>query len=509
MWHEGPLDSHPRRDEMIRHINKEYFWPGARSWTTEYVKGCTTCQQNKNLTHHIKTPIFCIPSTIDAKPFSHVAMDLITGLLKSDGHDAILTIVDHGCLQGAVFLPCSTTITGAGIAKLYLEHMFRWFGLPQKIISDRDPRFTSHFGKSITKAIDITQNLSTACHPQTDRLSERKNQWVEQYLRLICTNQDQWSKWLSVATAVHNNTRNSTTGFTPNALLLGLEPPLTPDQIVPTSNQKTEDYVTKFQKNHLMAILALNKVTSSHTLTSSNYKQGQRVWLEGKNLPLSHGTIKLSPKCYSPFTITRLISPVASQLSLPMAWNIHPVFHNSLLTPFVETSAHGPNFTRPPPDLIDGEAEYEVEAIRSHRHFRKNKRLQYLLKWKGYLEADNTWESEDQLNVPNLLKQYNKRHSLERIKTQSRVIKLHPPSPALSWPSTTLTPILTMQLIQLSPSSTIECHWSTCRMSLPPPLCHPRLISPSHSTQLPMPLTSCRLPPTTSQYCCKLRSTSS
>jgi Integrase zinc binding domain/RNase H-like domain found in reverse transcriptase len=295
-WHDSPLIGHPRRDETIRRVNKEYFWPGAKSWITEYVKGCATCQQNKNLTHRIKTPLFCIPSVIDAKPFSHIAMDLITGLPKSDGHDAILTIVDHRCSQGAIFLPCSTTITGAGIAKLYLENVFRWFRLPQKIISDRDPRFTSHFGKSITKALGITQNLSTAFHPQTDGLSKWKNQWIEQYLHLICTNQDEWAKWLPMATAVHNNTRNSTTGFAPNVLLLGWEPPLAPDQTLTTSNQKAEYYVAKFQKNRLMAILALNKAASAHAPNSSKYAQGQRVWLEGKNLPISHGTIKLSPK---------------------------------------------------------------------------------------------------------------------------------------------------------------------------------------------------------------------
>ena len=123
-WHDSPLIGHPRRDETIRRVNKEYFWPGAKSWIMEYVKGCATCQQNKNLTHRIKTPLFRIPSVIDAKPFSHIAMDLITGLPKSDGHDAILTIVDHRCSQGAIFLPCSTTITGAEIAKLYLENVF-------------------------------------------------------------------------------------------------------------------------------------------------------------------------------------------------------------------------------------------------------------------------------------------------------------------------------------------------------------------------------------------------
>jgi hypothetical protein len=144
-----------------------------------------------------------------------------------------------------------------------------------------------------------------------------------------------------------------------------------------------------------------------------------------------------------------------------VSWNIHPVFHNSLLTPFVETLAHGPNFTRPPPDLINGEAEYKVEAIRSHHYFGKNKRLQYLLKWKGYPKADNTWESEDQLNAPDRLKQYNKRHSLERIKTQSRVVILHSPSLTSSWHSITPTLISTMQSTQPSPFSIIECCWLT------------------------------------------------
>jgi hypothetical protein len=75
----------------------------------------------------------------DAKPFQQIAMDLITGLPLQGGKDVILTIVDHGCSRAAIFLPCNTTITGPEIAQLYLEHVFQWFGLPQKIISDCDP----------------------------------------------------------------------------------------------------------------------------------------------------------------------------------------------------------------------------------------------------------------------------------------------------------------------------------------------------------------------------------
>jgi hypothetical protein len=81
-------------------------------WVDQYIKGCTTCQQNKNLTHHLKTLMFWITSPLNAKPFSQVAMDLLTGLPNSKGHDAILTTVDHGCSHSAIFLPCMTTITG-------------------------------------------------------------------------------------------------------------------------------------------------------------------------------------------------------------------------------------------------------------------------------------------------------------------------------------------------------------------------------------------------------------
>jgi len=99
-------------------------------------------------------------------------MDLITQLLKSQGHDTILTIVDQGCSRAAIFLPCQTTITGEEVAQLYAENIYQWFGLPVKVISDRDPHFTSHFAKALCAKLHIKQNMSMAFHPQTDGLSE-------------------------------------------------------------------------------------------------------------------------------------------------------------------------------------------------------------------------------------------------------------------------------------------------------------------------------------------------
>jgi len=318
IWHDGPTAGHPGRDETVRRINREYYWPSARPWIQEYIKGCATCQQNKNLTHRLKTPQFRIPADPEAKPFSHITMDLITGLPKSKGYDAILTIVDQGCSQGAIFLPCTTTITGPQIAKLYLNHLYRWFGLPKRIISNRDPQFTSHFGRTLTKELGIQQNLSTAFHPQTDGLLEQKNQWVEQYLWLITTNQEDWSDWLAVATLVHNNSANATTGFAPNELLIGWEPPLTTEQGKSSNNIMAEEQAINLRNNRILATQAINRTAHKDSPTIPRWTKGQRVWLDGKNLPLSYGIIKLAPWHYGPFTIDKVISPVAYRLELPI-----------------------------------------------------------------------------------------------------------------------------------------------------------------------------------------------
>jgi hypothetical protein len=117
-------------------------------------------------------PIYRILTRKNAQPFQRVAMDLIMGLPAIKEKDAILTIVDQGCLWAAVFLPCSTMIMGPGIAWLYQDHVYRWFGLSVKIISNRDPQFTSHFSKALTTRLGIEQNISTAFHLQTDGLLE-------------------------------------------------------------------------------------------------------------------------------------------------------------------------------------------------------------------------------------------------------------------------------------------------------------------------------------------------
>ena len=415
--HDHPTAGHPGRDETIRKARMMTTWDGMNDWITEYVQGCAICQQNKIQTHKAKVPPFRIDTTNDALPFQRVAMDLITGLPMHKGKDAILTIVDQGCSRAAVFLPCTTNITGEGIAQLYMDHVYKWYGLPTKVISDRDPRFTSYFERSLARRLGIEQNLSTAFHPQTDGLSERKNQWVKQYLRLVTsTSPEAWTDWISIATAIHNNRRNATTKLSPNQILLGYETTLIPTGTGESTNEATERRLETMIEKRLAAIDAINHMARARAPIPSQYKIGNQVWLEATHLKLRHQKTKLAPKRYGPFRVVKEISPVAYKIQLPVSWGIHDVFHASLLSPYRETAAHGPNFSRPPPDLIDGEEEYEVERIVNHRRHGRARQLQYLIKWKGYPESDNTWEPADQVHAPELIKLYHRHSPLNSIK---------------------------------------------------------------------------------------------
>ena len=124
---------------------------------------------------------------------------------------------------------------------------------------------------------------------------------------------------------------------------------------------------------------------------SYTFHKDDLVLLEATNLQTTHPKAKLAPRRYGPFKVI-WASPTNCKLQLPERMKIHPVFHNSLLKPYHETQAHGPNFERPPPEIIEGEeGHYEIDKILAARPTRNHKSTQYFVHWKGYTDADNSW----------------------------------------------------------------------------------------------------------------------
>jgi hypothetical protein len=210
----------------------------------------------------------------------------------------------------------NTTITSEEVASLYATHVFPHFGIPCKVISDRDVRFTSTFSKELMRLLGIQTNMSTAYHPQTDGQSERTNQWLEQYLRIYVNHaQDNWASFLPLAQFVHNSWSSSTTGFSPFDLLIGFTPTLDTSGVTQLAlpllgNRKEElECLRAHAKEailHAQRLLTIHNERQRGQNKFTPFQVGDKVWLEGTNLHLSHPSAKLAARQYGPFVRTGL-----------------------------------------------------------------------------------------------------------------------------------------------------------------------------------------------------------
>jgi Chromo (CHRromatin Organisation MOdifier) domain len=209
---------------------------------------------------------------------------------------------------------------------------------------------------------------------------------------------------------MHNQKYHSAMKNTPFFLTMGSHPKAIPTVYKKMNVPAAGQWLAELGNVHREALasheLSRQMMIARNARSFSPFKEGEKVWLESRNLKMGYPTKKLAPRREGPFTIKRVVSKLVYELELPPPqWKIHPVFHASLLTKYKENDIHGLNFLKPPPDLIEGELEHEVESILSHKG--KGKGRSFLIKWKGYPTSENTWEPERNLkNAPELLKEY-------------------------------------------------------------------------------------------------------
>ena len=156
--------------------------------------------------------------------------------------------------------------------------------------------------------------------------------------------------------------------------------------------------------------LARSRMSERRKSTFTPFKKGDKVWLDSRNLKTLYHK-KMAPKREGPFEISEALGPVTYRLNLPITWRIHNVFHAALLRQYRENEVYGANFTRPLPELEQGEEVYEVESILKHR--KRGRKLQFYVKWKGYPITEASWEPEEVFSKDgDMLERYKLRHQL-------------------------------------------------------------------------------------------------
>ena len=210
----------------------------------------------------------------------------------------------------------------------------------------------------------------------------------------------------------YNNKESATTGITPYYANHGKHPHLF-DQVLPTAinteeatktaeimKETHEELRENLEKSQRQTISYVNKKRK----TAPQLKKGDKAYLLTKNLRTQKKKHKkLDHVKVGPFFISKQISPVNYKLELPPDAKIHPVFHISLLEPADPETPVQTTFYH----QAEEETEFEVERILNVRYGQYRETEEYLVKWKGYPDSENTWEPIQNLtNCKQLLQEF-------------------------------------------------------------------------------------------------------
>lgn len=191
-----------------------------------YIRNCSICNINKSSK---QAPAGLLqPLPIPHRPWSHIAIDFITDLPKSDGYTTILTVVDRFS-KACRLIPLPKLPTALQTAEALCNWVFRLYGLPEDIVSDRGPQFTSRVWSNFFQQLSVNISLTSGYHPQSNGQTERLNQEITRFLRSYChQHQTDWSRYLFWAEYAQNSLKKQATGLTPFQCVLGFQPPCFP-----------------------------------------------------------------------------------------------------------------------------------------------------------------------------------------------------------------------------------------------------------------------------------------
>ncbi|MCO5583084.1 hypothetical protein L7F22_036991 [Adiantum nelumboides] len=310
----------------------------------------------------------------------------------------------------AHFVPVRKKIKSDHMVKLFMHNIFKYHGMPQSIVSDRDPRMTSLFWKALFENMGTTLKFSSLFHPQTDGQLEEANSTVLDLLKCyVSEHKATWERSLPLVEYAYNNTVHTSTGKVPFEIVEGGKkvPPIlqTNDKIF-----EVDKYVQNTDEAYRKIKLALEKTQSKQKKATDRHRRelvfslGDWVLLRFEKARLRKKKVKerLIPKLgmryYGPFQVCNKISDVAYRLKLPEGWKIHNAFHVSLLRSFVGDV---------PKDLVPEEQPKVEELVKilvpelilvhKDRKVRGKVARRYLVKFKNFSSINAKWMEEAEL----------------------------------------------------------------------------------------------------------------
>jgi len=192
--HSDQTEGHSGYEKTLHRVKRNFYWKGMRKDVKRFIRECEVCQRNKG---DNTSPVGLLqPLPIPTRIWTEISMDFVEGLPLSRGHSVVFVVVDR-LSKYSHFVSLAHPYAAITVAQLFIANIFKLHGMPQSIILDRDPTFTSTFWSELFRLQGATLKLSTSYHPQTDGQTEIVNKCLEHYLR--CFSQESpkhWTLWL-------------------------------------------------------------------------------------------------------------------------------------------------------------------------------------------------------------------------------------------------------------------------------------------------------------------------
>jgi transposase InsO family protein len=417
-YHDDPMAGHFGREKTLELIRRNYSWPKMNSAVDEYIDGCDVCQRVRARRHKPYGKLSSLP--MPDGPWQELTWDFITDLppskLGASVYDAVLVVVDR-FTKMVMYIPTTKTITAPELADIFFKKIVARFGRPRGIVSDRGSLFTSAYWSEVCYHAQIRRLLSTAYRPQTDGQTERQNQILEHYLRAYCVEQADWASWLWLAEWAHNTTIHATTKKTPFEVMYGYTPTIDlprtakakkKEVTVPAAAERVENlYRLREEVRQCWASATQAQARAyNRNHRPRTFEEGDEVLLSTKNIKQRVPSKKLKDRFIGPFRVLEVIGTQAYRLELPPSYRkLHNVFHVSVLEPYIRQADSTQALRRPGAALDDeGQEVYEIEKIIGHK--REKGKTHYLVRWKGWEPEWDQYEVEDDLQAPDLIKDY-------------------------------------------------------------------------------------------------------
>ncbi|KAI2646539.1 Transposon Tf2-8 polyprotein [Labeo rohita] len=346
--HENPSAGHPGILATQELVGNKFWWPSMNQQITSFVKDCVVCNQIKS--QHQRPAGLFQPLPIPERPWSHLAVDFVTDLPPSNHNTTVLTIIDRFS-KACRFIPLPKLPTAWETAQILLHQVFRFYGLPEDIVSDRGPQFTSRVWRPFCAQLNNNVSLTSGYHPQSNGQVERLNQELTKFRAYCYLKQSDWSDYIVWAEYAQNFLKKPSNHLTPFQCILGFQPPLFPWS-GETTNLPTVD---------------------------SWLRRSEAIW------DATHASLQSSA------------SPPLQEIKSEPA-----------VDPGGEGDQDEAAPAETPPLVPDDEDIYQVNQILDSR--RRGGLLQYLVDWEGYGPEERSWVSAKDILDPQLTTNFHQDH---------------------------------------------------------------------------------------------------